>query len=118
MEREHLFGDLYDIGSRVKDIDPALSVFFDRQVMKYRVMRGKYQVMTVALGELDERVLRKLRKNDLHRRRIQEFIYELERSEDEYERRQARELSNKIESISLENFDRIAGIPHFSLGGF
>ncbi|MDD5487012.1 MAG: hypothetical protein PHW65_05615 [Dehalococcoidales bacterium] len=116
-KREYLFGDLYNIGERVKEIDPLLRISFDRRKFKYSVTRGKHQVMTVDAGELDVRVLRKLREHDLHRRRLQDFIYELEQSEDEFERRKARELSNQIESITLDNYDRIVGIPHYNLGG-
>ena len=112
-----LWGDLYNMESRIKQFDPALSIAFDETRFKYLVTRGGNQIMTVEADELDERVLLKLRKNDLHRRRLQDFIYELEQSEDEYERRKARELSNHLESVSLENFDRIAGIPHYSVGG-
>ena len=112
-----LFGDLYGIGKRIKEVDPLLSITFDDRQLKYMVTRGGNHIMSVPVGELDERILLKLRKNDLHRRRLQDFIYELEQSEDEYERRKARELSNHLESVSLDNFDRIAGIPHYSVGG-
>ena len=117
-EREYLFADMYNIGSRVREIDPAISISFNKDGGgKYIVSRGQRYIMSVPVGELDERVLLKLRKNDLHRRRLQDFIYELEQSEDEYERRKARELSNHLEAVSLDNFDRIAGIPHYSMGG-
>ena len=117
MAREPLFGDIYNIGERVKEIDPLLSISFDRRIYKYRVTRGRRQVAMLSPGELDERLLKRLRENDLHRQRLEDYIYKLEQSELEHERRQARELSNKLEAISLENFDRIAGIPHFSMRG-
>lgn len=116
-KREYLFGDLYNIGERVKEIDPLLSISFDQRKSKYIVTRGRHRVMAVDVGELDERILRKLREHDLHRRRLQDFIYELEQSENEFERRRARELSNQIEAITLDNYDRIVGIPHYNLGG-
>ena len=118
MAREPLFGDLYNIGERVKAIDPLLSISFDRRILKYRVTRGRRQVAMLNPGELDERLLKRLRENDLHRQRLEDYIYRLEQSELEQERRRARELSNQLESISLENFDRVAGIPHYSLGGW
>jgi len=114
--RKYLPGDIYDIGSRVKDIDPALSISFDYKKEKYKVSRDDKHIMYVDVGELDARVLTKLRKNDLARRRLIDFIYELERSEDEEERRRAKELSNKIEEITLDKYDRIAGIPHYACG--
>ena len=117
MAKEPLFGDLYNIGSRVKEIDPALSITFDRRIFKYRVTRGRHQVAMLNPGELDERLLKRLRENDLHRQRLEDYIYKLEQSELEHERRKARELSNQLEAISLESFDRAAGIPHYSLGG-
>ena len=117
MGRESLFNDLYNIQERVKEIDPLLTLSFDRQKLKYIVTRGTHRVMTVPVGQLDARVLRKLRENDLHRRRLQDYISELENSELEFERKKARELSNHIESASLDHFDHIAGISHYSVGG-
>ena len=117
MAREYLPYDIYNIGERVKEIDPLLSISFDQRIFKYRVTRGKHQVAMLNPGELDERLLKRLRENDLHRQRLEDYIYKLEQSELEHERRKARELSNQLEAISLENFDRAAGIPHYSLGG-
>lgn len=117
MGRESLFNDLYNIAERSRAIDPLLTLSFDRQKLKYIVTRGKHQVMTVPVGQLDARVLQKLRENDLHRRRLQDYIDELEHSELEFERKKARELSNRIESASLDKFDRITGISRYSVGG-
>mgnify|MGYP001104849042 CR=1 FL=1 len=113
----YLPGDLYNIGERIKEIDPLLSITFDNRDMVYRITRKNHHVMTVKAGELDARVIRKLRENDLHRRRLMDYIYELEQSELEWERRKARELSNIIESVTLDKYDRIVGIPHYHVGG-
>ena len=112
-----LFGDIYFLERRVKEIDPLLEISYDRHKKEYAITRGKHRVMTVPLGQLDARVLHTLRKNDLHRRRLQDYIWELEQSELEHERRRARELSNQIEAASLDKFDRVAGISHFNVGG-
>lgn len=112
---EYVFNDMYNIAGRVKEIDPALTISYDRAKREYHVMRNRHRVMTVK--QLDERVLTKLRWGDLQRRSLEAFIRELEHSEDELERRKARELSNTVESLSLDYFDRIVGIPHYSLGG-
>lgn len=112
----YIEGDMYDIASRVKDIDPALSLSLDNRRGEYELKRNETHVMFIHPGELDARVLTNLRKNDLSRRRLQDFIFELERSEDEAEQRKARELSSYVESVTLENFDSIMGIPHFSCG--
>ena len=117
MATEQLFGDLYNIGERVKEIDPLLSISFDRSINKYRVTRSRRQIATINPGELDERLLTRLRENDLHRQRLEDYIYKLEQSELAHERAQARELSNRLESITIENFDRIAGITHHHVGG-
>lgn len=113
----YIEGDIFDIGSRVKDIDPLLSLSLNKEKERYEIVRGKHFVMSIKPGELDARILTKLRQNDLARRRLQDYIYELEKAEDEREKQLARELSNKIESITLDNYDRVVGIPHFSLGG-
>ena len=112
----HIEGDMFDIAIRVKDIDPALSLSLDYKRGEYELKRNNTHVMFIQPGELDARVLTKLRKNDLTRRRLQDFIFELERSEDEAEQKRARELSSYIESVTLDNFDKVMGIPHFSCG--
>ncbi len=114
----YLFGDLYNIGGRVKELDPALQINFDSRAFLYRVMRGKHQVMTVPAGKLDHRVIMALHEGDLHRyRRLEDYIEFLEAREMEAERRKERELSNHIESVYLDNFDQLEGIKHFSVGG-
>lgn len=117
----YLFGDIYDIQSRAKEIDPALFIEYDRTKRKYHVKRTKrngqaHHIMSV--DRLDARILTALRKNDLQRRRLEDFIRELEHSEDEAERRRARHLSNVIEDVALDQFDRIAGISHFHMGNW
>lgn len=110
-------GDLFDIRSRVKDIDPLLTLSLNRDEERYEIHRNGRMVMTIKPGQLDARVLIQLRKNDLTRRRLEDYIRELEQAEDELERKQARALRNKIESMTLDNYDRLVGIPHFALGG-
>ena len=109
-------GDTLNIAGGVKEIDPALSLSLDYRRGEFEIKRENRHVMYVKPGELDNRVLVTLRKNDLTRRRLMDYILELERSEDEAERRKAREYSNKIQSMTLDNYDRIVGIPHFSCG--
>lgn len=108
-----VFGDIYDIESRVKEIDPLLTITYDEKKRKYTVSRNRHKIMVV--DSLDCRILSSLRKNDLHRRRLEDFIRELEHSEDMAERLKAREMSNRIESVLLDGYDQIAGIPHFSI---
>jgi len=114
----YIEGDIYGISDRIKDIDPVLSLSFIRDRGEYLISRGNHNVMYVKPGELDGRVLDKLRWGDLTRRRLEDFIYELERSEDEAEKRRARDLRNKVESMTLDNYDKIVGIPHFSCGSW
>lgn len=116
---DYVFGDTFNISGRVKDIDPALFIEYDQANRKYHVKRTKrngqaHHIMSV--DKLDARILTTLRKGDLQRRSLEEFIRELEHSEDEQERQKAKELSNTIESMTLEQFDRIVGIPHYSVG--
>ena len=108
-----VFGDLYHIEEAVKDIDPLLCIDYDEMKRKYKVSRKGHVVMTV--DSLDNRILLQLRKNDLHRRRLEDYIRELEASEDAAEQAKARQLSNTIESITLDKYDSIVGIPHFSI---
>jgi len=109
-------GDMFDIASRVKDIDPALSLSLDRERGQYEIKRNETHVAYVEPKDLHAGVLIKLRKNDLARRRLMDFIYELEKSEDDAEKRKLNNLRNKLESITLDNYDNIVGIPHFSCG--
>jgi len=110
-----LFNDLYHIEERVREIDPLLAIAYDEKKRKYTVSRNQYKIMVV--DSLDPRILSQLRKNDLRRRKLEDYIRELEHSEDMAEQSRAREMRNTIESIALDQFDRIAGIPHFALGG-
>lgn len=110
-----VFNDLYYIEESVKEYDPLLSITYDEKTRKYTLWRNQHNVMSV--DRLDVRVLRTLRKNDLHRRKLEDYIRELEASEDESERCRAREISSRIEDISLDKFDYMMGIRHFNLGG-
>lgn len=115
--REYVPGDMFDIASRVKDIDPALDLSFDFRKKVYILTENGRKVMTIKPGELDARILLKIREGDLNRRRLQDFILELERSEDEHERQRARELQSHVESMTLDNYNKLVGIPQFALGG-
>ena len=113
-----LFGDIYNIGGRIKEIDPALRITFDERALQYKVTRGNHQVMTVPAGKLDQRVITALHEGDLHRfRRLEDYIELLEAREMEAEFRKERDLSNRVESVYLDNFDQLEGIKHFSPGG-
>lgn len=110
-------GDIFDIATRIKNIDPELELNLNRDTDQYTVTRRGRHIMSIELGELDARVLTKLRKNDLTRRRLMDFILELERSEEDAEKQKAKELRNFIEAATLDQYDRIVGIPTFALGG-
>jgi two-component SAPR family response regulator len=112
----HVFGDIYDIASRVKEIDPALSLSFISEKKQYQLKRNNHHVMYIPLGQLDYRVLTTLRKGDLVNRGIDEIIRELERSEEEAERRKAKQLQNIIEDITLDKFNQIMGIKTHRIG--
>jgi len=111
---EYVIGDIFDIGGRVKNIDPTLSLSFDRK--RYQIKRNNTHIMYINHDELDSRVLTKLMKNDLTRRRMEDITLELERSEDEFERRKTKEMQNRIDDITLDNYDRMVGISHHSCG--
>lgn len=110
-----VFGDIYGIEERVREIDPLLTITYDEKTRKYTVSRNQHNIMVV--DRLDCRILSQLRKNDLQRRSLEAYIRELEHSEDMAEQSRARDLRNKIESITLEHVDRMMDIKHFSLGG-
>lgn len=113
---EHVFGDVFDIASRVREIDPALVLSFDNNAKKHKLHRNGKLVMTINHGELDARVLTQLHENDLHRIRLYDYILKLERSEEAAERRRAKEIRDKIEDVALDKYDRIVGIPHYTCG--
>lgn len=118
MAKEYLFGDLHDIGSRVKEIDPALRITYDARKLTYKVTRGNHQVMTVPAGKLDNRVLMALREGNLHRyRRLEDYIDELEAREAEQQRRKEKELSDHVEAATLDKFDKLSGVTHHRVGG-
>lgn len=120
MQAQYVEGDLYDIAVRVREIDPDLSLSLNYQAGVYEITRFSrgmaHHVMNVLPGELHAGVLDHLRKNDLQRRRLYDFILELERSEEAAKRKQARELSNTVESITLDKYNEIAGWHSFACG--
>ena len=114
----YLFGDLYNIGCRVKEIDSTLRITFDNSAKLYRIHRGKHQVMTVQPGQLDNRVIMALHEGDLHRySRLEDYIEIMEAREAEVDRKKSRALSNHVESVYMDNFDQLEGIKHFCPGG-
>lgn len=109
-----VFGDLYHIEERLKNYDPELEVEWDWNKLKYRITRRGFHVMYAQ--ELDQRVIDKLQYWDTARRRVQDILWELQQSEDEYEKKKAKELSDYIESVTLDKFNRIMDIPTYQLG--
>jgi len=118
MLREHIPGDMFDIASRVREIDPALVLSFDPIKEKYKLHRNEHLVMTINMGELDGRVITQLHENDLQRIRLQDYILQLERSEELADKRRAKELRDKREDVVLDKYDHMVGIPHFSCGSW
>lgn len=120
-DRNMLPGDIYDIGSRVKEIDPAFSIIWDARKKEYEVLEkgkdGKDKHFSyVKPGELDVRVLNHIKKCRWEQRKIEEFLWKLEHSEDERERQMAKKLSNQVEDITLDKFNKLVGIPQFRCG--
>lgn len=114
--RDYIPYDMFDIASRVKEIDPALSLSYDYKSHKYRLCRNKHLVMTIEPGSLDVRVLNSLREGDLHRGRLMDYILKLEREEEKAEEHRQRTIQNKIEDVAIDKYDRIVGIPHYACG--
>lgn len=112
---EYIPGDIYDMASRVREIDPALSISFNYNTQKYHINRNKHNVMQVPINQLDARILTALRKGDLSRRRLEDIIRELENSEDETERRKSKHYKDKMEAITYDQYDNLADRHHYRL---
>ena len=120
-EKNDLPGDINNIASRVKEIDPAFSITWNGKRGECEVMEtGKDGIdkhfMTVKAGELDCRVLGHIKKCRWEQRKIEEFIWKMERSEDDKERAMAKKLSNQVEDITLDKFNQMVGISQFGCG--
>ena len=112
----HVEGDVYDIASRVQELNPALSLHLDYVKGRYVVaMDGRF-VMSVQPGELDARVLERLRWGDGARRRFQDFMLELEGAEDRAEETNRRDMARQYGAIAADNYRRIAGNPLVGCG--
>jgi hypothetical protein len=108
-------GDIYDMASRVREIDPALSISFNYNTQKYHINRNKHNVMQVSLNQLDGRIIIALRKGDLSRRRLEDIIRDMEQSEDELEQRKAKHFRDEMEAITYDQYDKLAERHHHRL---
>lgn len=57
-----LFGDIYDIERRLKQFDRDFDISYNEQTHKYTITHKKHYFMTVNVGELDDRVMKHIKK--------------------------------------------------------
>lgn len=92
-----------DMPRRVKEVDPALHIFFNTKTQKFEVhdalAKGGTYVMSA--GELDERLITRLHRGRLSNH-VRDILRELESADEERERIRRRNFRNLAESLAEE----------------
>lgn len=91
-------GDLYDISSRVKEIDPAYFIVRNYKTGKFELhaggsLRGGTLALVLPYSRLDERALTLARKTRAGRARA--LIEEIEKSNEKLERERVKKITEK-----------------------
>lgn len=105
--------DSYDIGVRVKEIDPDLSVTWDWKTKNHKVFwKGEF-IMGNPYPALDARLLTKIREIDTWSR---QFSYDPGRVVRDSEEAQERAYNKKVEELSTNLATEALGAVKHDLG--
>ncbi len=87
--------DLFDISSRLKEIDPSYEVYFETELQKFTLWaRGKRQLV-FPFENLDARALTHTRKTRVER--IDELIKEIDLGNEKYQNGRLSKVKDKFE---------------------
>lgn len=100
--------DLYDIASRLREIDPSYFLVYSYEQHRYEVhsnnQRGSTFCLAVPYEELDERTIRLVRRSRIER--MQEYVEELEAENnldwDNERRRTVKNIERNVEQALSE----------------
>lgn len=92
--------DLYSIGERLKEIDGRYRLFYNARLGRYEIHASGALQMTVPRGELDARVITRVRKTRVER--ADELMREIERACAAAETAAAKTASERAEAALSE----------------
>jgi len=87
--------DLFDIASRVKEIDPRYEIYFETESQKFTLWAEGKRQLTLPFENLDERALVYTRKTRIEN--MEEVIKEIDSSNEKHENDRLVRVQDKIE---------------------
>ncbi|MBO4539182.1 MAG: hypothetical protein J5781_02815 [Clostridia bacterium] len=99
--------DLYDIASRVKEIDPRYEIYFETESQKFTLWAAGKRQLTFPFENLDERALVYARKTRIEN--MEEVIKEIDSGNEKYEKDRLVRVQDKIEDEYSRRL-RLAGV--------
>ena len=87
--------DLFDIASRVKEIDPRYEIYFETESQKFTLWAEGKRQLTLPFENLDERALVYTRKTRIEN--MEEVIEEIDSSNEKHENDRLVRVQDKIE---------------------
>ncbi len=99
--------DLFDIASRVKEIDPRYEIYFETESQKFTLWAEGKRQLTFPFENLDERALVYTRKTRVEN--MEEVIKEIDSSNEKHENDRLVRVQDKIEDEYSRRL-RLAGV--------
>lgn len=87
--------DVFDIASRLREINKDFRVYFDTDRQKFIVMRNNVLELIFPFEELDERAIKHARYTSVQN--IEKIIYDLEKENKQAEQDSLKKAQNKVE---------------------
>ena len=99
--------DLFDIASRVKEIDPRYEIYFETESQKFTLWAEGKRQLTLPFENLDERALVYTRKTRIEN--MEEVIKEIDSGNEKHEKDRLVRVQDKIEDEYSRRL-RLAGV--------
>lgn len=87
--------DLFDIASRIKEIDTRYEIFFETETQKFTVWANGKRQLTLPFENLDERAILYTRKTRVEN--VEEIIREIDSYNEKHENERVERVRDKIE---------------------
>ena len=88
--------DVYDVASRLKEMDPAYEVYFDTDLQKFTIWAFGVRQAVLPYDELDILALEYVWKT--RRENAEELIREIDRDNERKERAERQKLKDEVEN--------------------
>ncbi len=93
--RIKITNDLYDIATRIKEIDEEYEIFFDTDLQKFTLWGKGIQQLVFPFEGLDCRALRYAEETRV--RYLDEIIAKMDKEKEEYDRKRLKTAQDKVE---------------------